>query len=212
MTDLTFTQEIIKTIIGGAIPITMAAVGGQWIINQYQLAQKEKESHLELARFIRERQYESLEQLYCLFGRFMALYRIINSQDTDLSNLQTKQELLRQCAEAESSVDSIILRVASEFTYKYQSPPAEALGDLRQSVQIWRERVSEEKRLPFTYSEQEDYVRFKRAFAWVATYLSSIIFVRLEPLPVRSEAAQKLILDVFSNIREWHGYHDVYAE
>lgn len=51
-------------------------------------------------------------------------------------------------------------------------------------------------------------MRFKTAFAQVATYLSAGIFGSLEPLPVRFEAAQTLILDAFSNKWEKHGYHD----
>jgi hypothetical protein len=180
MADLTFTQEIIKTIIGGVVPVVIAAVGGQWIVNQYQLAQKKRESRLELARFVRERQYESLEQLYSLFGQFMSLYRIINSEDTDLTDIDIRQNLLRRCAEAEAGVDAVILRVASEFTHEYQASLAESLGNLRQSVQIWRERISEGKRLPFISSEQQDYVRFKTAFAQAATYLAASIFGSLE--------------------------------
>lgn len=209
MADFTFTQELIKTVVGGAVPVAIAALGGQWLLNRYELDRKKRESRLEFARFVRERQYESLVQLYDLFSRFMALYRLINSKDTDLDNPEIRKDLLRKCTEAEAGVDAIILRVASEFTSEYQSSLAEFLGNLRQSVQIWRERVSEGKRLPFIYSEQEDYVRFKTAFAQVATYLSASIFGSLEPLPVRFEAAQTLILDAFSNKWERYRYHNV---
>ncbi|NES86889.1 MAG: hypothetical protein F6K10_39235 [Moorea sp. SIO2B7] len=209
MANLTFTQEIIKTVIGGVVPVAIAAIGGQWIVNQYQLAQKRLASRLELARFVRERQYESLEQLYDLFGRFMSLYRIINSQDTDLADVEIRKDLLKRCAEAEAGVDAVILRIASEFTHEYQASLAQSLGNLRQSVQIWRERISEGKRLPFDYSQQQDYVRFKTAFAQAVTYLAASIFSSLEPLPVRFEAAQTLVLEAFSNKWEKHGYHDV---
>lgn len=153
MANFTFAQELIKTVIGGAVPVAIAALGGQWLLNKYELDRKRRESRLEFARFVRERQYESLVQIHDLFGRFMSLYRLINSQHTDLSNSQTKQDLLRKCAEAEAGVDAIILRVASEFINEYQSTLAQSLGDLRQSIQIWRERVSEEKWLPFISSE-----------------------------------------------------------
>lgn len=208
MADLTFAQEILKTIIGGAVPVAIAAFGGQWILNKYQLSQKRRESRLELARFVRERQYESLEQIYNLFGRFMSLYRLINATDTDLSDPEVRYGLLQRCAEAEAGVDAVILRVASEFTNEYKPDIARALGALRQSVQIWRERVSEGQRLPFIASDQPDYVRFKASFAQISTYLSASIFGGLEPLPVRFEAAQTLILDAFDNKWEQHGYHD----
>jgi hypothetical protein len=208
MADLTFAQEIVKTVIGGIVPVAIAAVGGQWIINRYEFSKKKRESRLELAQFVRQRQYESLEQIYDLFGRFMSLYRLINSQYTDLSNTKIRQELLKRCIEAEAGVDALILRIASEFTYEYQSSLAESLANLRQSVQIWREQVSEGKRLPFTYSGQKDYVLFKTAFAQAATHLSANILGNLEPLPVRFETAQKVVLDVFSNKWEKYGYHD----
>ncbi|MEM9090089.1 MAG: hypothetical protein AAGC93_15220 [Cyanobacteria bacterium P01_F01_bin.53] len=208
MADLTFTQELIKTVIGGAVPIAIATLGGQWLLNRYELDKKRRESRLEFSRFVRERQYESLVQLYQLFGRFMSLYRLINAQSTDLSNAEVQKSLLRQCAEAEAGVDAVILRIASKFTNEYQDSLSQSLGNLRQSVQIWRERVSTGNRLPFTYSSQQDYVRFKTAFAQIATYLSTNIFGSLEPLPVRFDAAQKLILDAFSNKWERHGYHD----
>jgi len=212
MADFTFTQELIKTVVGGAVPVAIAALGGQWLLNRYELDRKRRESRLEFARFVRERQYESLVQLYDLFSRFMSLYRLINSEDIDLDNAEVRQDLLRKCVEAEAGIDAVILRVASEFTNEYQASLAQSLGNLRQSVQIWRERVSESKRLPFISSDQEDYVRFKTAFAQVATYLSASIFGSLEPLPVRFEAAQTLVLDAFSNKWERYGYHDANDE
>jgi hypothetical protein len=208
MADFTFTQELIKTVVGGAVPVVIAVFGGQILVNRYELERKRRESRLEFARFVRERQYESLLQLYDLFSQFMSLYRLINSQDIDLSDAGIKQDFLRKCAKAEAGVDAVILRIASEFTSEYQDSLAQSLGNLRQSVQIWRERVSAGKRLPFTSSDQEDYVRFKTAFAQVSTYLSASIFGSLEPLPVRFEAAQMLVLDAFSNKWEKHGYHD----
>ena len=138
----------------------------------------------------------------------MSLYRIINSKEIDLSNPEEKKTILMQCAEAEAQVDAVILRVASEFPSEYPDSLAESLGNLRQSVQIWRERVSEEQRLPFTSSDQDDYVRFKTAFAKSATYLAATIYGSLEPLPIRFEVAQRLVLDAFSNKWERYGYHD----
>lgn len=139
MADFTFTQELIKTVVGSAVPVAIAALGGQWLLNRYELDRKRRESRLEFARFVRERQYESLVQVYDLFGRFMSLYRLINSDHTDLSDVEIRRELLRKCTEAEAGVDAVILRVASEFTNEYKAALAQSLGNLRQSVQLWRE-------------------------------------------------------------------------
>jgi len=78
---------------------------------------------------------------------------------------------------------------------------------LRQSVQIWRERVHEGKQLPFTYSGQEDYMRFKTAFTQTCTYISSLIYERLEPTTIVVDQATKVLTETFDNKHEWHGAH-----
>lgn len=220
MSDLTFIQELIKVSVQAAVPTAILIGGGRWILNRYdlarkrreqeiELAQKKREQEIELARFVRERQYEALQELYILFEQFMCLYREINSAETDLNDAVVRKALLKKCASAESRVDSAILRIASEFTHDNREMLEGFLGNLRQSVQIWRENVGKSERLPFYGSEQPDYLRFKNAFSNTATYLASQIYERLDPAQVALEESKKLLVDIFSNKWEWHGLHDV---
>ena len=207
MSDLTFTQELIRVSVQAAVPTAILVGGGRWILNRYDVARKRREQEIELARFVRERQYEALQELYELFAQFMRLYRTINSAETDLNDAAVRKALLEDCASAESRVDSAILRIASEFTHDNRKTLEGFLGNLRQSVQLWREHVRDSKTLPFTYAEQKDYLRFKSAFSNTATYLASQIYQRLDPAEVTLEESKKLLVDIFSNKWETHGAH-----
>lgn len=207
MNDLTFTQELIKASMQAAVPTAILIGGGRWILSRYDVARKKREQEIELARFVRERQYEALQELYELFAEFMQLYRTINSAETDLKDDAVRKEILDQCASAESRVDSAILRIASEFTHENRETLEGFLANLRQSVQLWRERVRDSKTLPFTRSEQKDYMRFKDAFSNTATYLASQIYQRLDPAEVVLDESKKLLADIFSNKWEKHDPH-----
>ena len=178
-------------------------IGGQWILNRYETRRKVKEQEVKLVSSIRAQQYRAVESLYRLFAKFMELYRALDSPNTDLSAPDTQRNLLTQAIEAEAEIDALILRVGCEFV---QGPKAELepiLGNLRQSVQLWRETIQKGKRLPFTYSEQEDYVRFKEAFAGTAAFMVHQIHNRLEPPTMRMEESKSLLLGAFSNKYEW---------
>lgn len=205
MLDLTFMQDLIRISVQAAIPTVMLVGGGHWILNRYDIARKKREQQIELARFVRERQYEALQELYELFAQFMLLYRAINSGETDLSDAVIRQEILEDCVSAESRVDAAILRIASEFTHNNRETLESFLANLRQSVQLWREQVRDGKKLPFTYSEQQDYMRFKGAFSNTTTYLASQIYQRLDPAEVALEESKKLLFDIYSNKWEARG-------
>ncbi len=207
MSDLSFTQELIKVSLGATVPTAILLAGGRYILNRYDITRKRREQEIELTRFVRERQYEALQELYELFAEFMRLYRVINSAETDLSDADVRKELLEQCAMAESRVDSSILRIASEFTHHNRETLERFLANLRQSVQLWRERVRSGKTLPFDYSEQSDYLRFKTAYSNTATYLASLIYQRLDPAELALAESRKLLVDIFSNKWERHGAH-----
>jgi len=193
------TIDNITQILTPLLPALLVIFGGQWILNRYEIRRKAKEQEVGLVSSIREQQYEAVESLYRLFAKFMELYRAVNSPDTDLSAPDTQRNLLTQAIKAESKLDALILRVGCEFV---QGPMAELeplLGNLRQSVQLWRETIRVGKRLPFTYSEQEDYVRFKEAFAGTAAFMVHQIHNRLEPPTMRMEESKSLLLGAFSN-------------
>jgi hypothetical protein len=156
-----------------------------------------------LTRFIRQKQYEALQELYSLFSSYMALYRLINSGHIDLTSGENRLKLLREIGPMEGRVDGAILRIASEFSNPATSKQLNKfLPHLRQSVQLWRENVSRGKELPFTYSDQPDYLRFKKAFTQTATYLASLIYERLEPPILAVDNATDLLTQVFDNRHE----------
>lgn len=182
-------------------------LGGRWLLNFYDLRKTRREQEIEFVRFIRQKQYEAVQELYHLFSRFMALYRIINSKETDLDDDKTRRSLFQAASEAESAIDATVLRIGCEFTHENRKLLEPLLGNLRQSVQIWRESVREQKKLPFTYSEQKDYERFKTSFAKTTAYMVSKIYRRLSAEEVQMEEAQNLLLEAFSNKYEEHGAH-----
>jgi len=194
--------------IQGVTPVMALVVGGKYLLNRYELSKKLREQEIELAGFIRERQYEALQELYFLFSKFMKLYRHINSQTMDLSDPVVKKELFDEVVGAEASIDAAILRIGSEFTHDNQNELEDLLGNLRQSVQLWRESIRNEKPLPFTCSEQEDYKRFKESFAKTTAYLANKIYGSLSPAEVKMEQASSLLSGAFSNKYEWYGVRD----
>jgi hypothetical protein len=179
--------------------LVVAVVGGQILISRYAIQRKQREQEIELARFIKERQYEALEQVYRLFGTFMQLYREINARDTDLIDPQTRKAFFVRAAEAEAAIDATILRIGSEFATGKTGDLETLLGNLRQGVQLWRETVREGEKLPFTHSDQADYMRFKQCFARTAAYLASSIYESLAPVKVKMDEAGQLLTGAFSN-------------
>lgn len=229
MADLTFAQELIKAAVGGAVPTVALVFGGRYLLDKYdirkkqreqdlevaakerlqesELSRKRREQEIELVRFVRQRQYEALQELYALFAQYMFFYRLINSGHIDLKDAASRLKLLEQISMSEGRIDATILRIASEFTHNNTAQLGGYLANLRQSVQIWRERVCDGHDLPFYSSGQHDYMRFKTAFTQTCTYLASLIYQRLEPTSVVVEQATDVLAGVFDNKHEWHGPH-----
>lgn len=192
-------QKLRDWLIQALIYFAIVVVGGQFLISRYAIQRKKREQAIELARFIKERQYDALEKLYRLFGVFMQLYREINAHDTNLADPQTRSAFFLRAAAAEAEIDATILRIGSEFAIVKKAELENLLGNLRQSVQQWRETIREGKKLPFTYSEESNYMRFKECFARTTAYLASSIYESLEPAKVKMDEAQHLLTGAFSN-------------
>ena len=224
-TSLTFTQELVKAAVGGLAPVLALVIGGRFLLDWYdlrkkkleleldrtakerardaELMQRRREQELDLTKFVRQKQYEAVQELYLIFAAYMSLYRLINSGHIDLTSADERLELLRELAPLEGRVDSAILRIASEFSNKgTASELSKYLPDLRQACQLWRENVQNGKPLPFYSSGQRDYVRFKRAFTQTATFLANRIYERLEPPELAVDEATALLTEVFDNKHE----------
>jgi hypothetical protein len=181
--------------------LAVAVIGGRYIARVFAIQQRRKEQEIQLARFIKERQYGAVEEIYRVFARYMALYREVNSRDTDLSNPATKRKLFLRAAVAEAAVDATILRIGSEFAERDTNVSAlgELLGNLRQSVQLWRESIARETRLPFYARAGPEYERFKRSFAETSAYLANAVYAKKEGATVDPKKAAQLLLEAFGN-------------
>ena len=154
------------TIIAALLPAIITLIGGQVFLISYR---KSKEQEIELIRAVRERQYEAVQSLYALFGRYMALYRDINR--SDLTNPSIREEIMKRVIQSESEVDALLLKIACEFADGPVERLGYILGHLRQAVQFWREQLAKGEKLPFIYSNTYEYVRFKETFAEAAAFM-----------------------------------------
>ena len=201
------TNDQIVSIITSILPTIILVIGGQFLLNRYEISRKSKEQEIELIRTVREKQYAAVESLYASFAKFMALYRIINDHNTDLENPKTRDDLLQKAIQAESEIDALILRIGCEFAQQDTEQILETLlGHLRQSVQLWRESIQSGDKLPFWSSRQKDYVRFKETFAATAAFMVHQIQNRLEPPKMRMDETKLFLLNSFSNKYEFEKY------
>jgi hypothetical protein len=201
------TTDQIVSIVTSILPTIILVVGGQFLLNRYEIIRKSKEQEIELVRSVREKQYAAVESLYGSFAKFMALYRLINDKNTNLENQKIRDELLQKAIQAESEIDALILRIGCEFAQHDTEQVLESLlGHLRQSVQLWRESIRSGEKLPFWSSEQEDYVRFKETFAATAAFMVHQIQNRLEPPKMRMDETKSILMNAFSNKYEFEKY------
>jgi hypothetical protein len=201
------TGQVVKnSLISSAIYLLVAVIGGRLLISRYIINTKKREQQIELARLIKHRQYDALEEIYKLFGKYMQLYREINCPDTNLADEVVRKALFNRCANAEGRIESVILRIGSEFPKREGANLEEILGNLRQSVKLWRECVRDQKKLPFHISSQSDYVRFKTCFAHTSSYLATAIYEATDPIGVKMEDASNLLNGAFSNKYEKHDW------
>ena len=111
----------------------------------------------------------------------------------------------------ESNLDALILKIGCEFAggTANQRELEPLLGNLRQSVQIWREKVGRGEKLPFISSGQEDYMRFKSSFAYVSAFMINQIHDSLEAPQTSMKRVEELLVGSFDNKYEnwkWADY------
>jgi hypothetical protein len=196
--------QVIQPFLIPIIPTIILIFGGQWIIDKYAIRKKKRETEIDLINSIRKQQYETLSLLYNLFAKFMELYRLINSDLTKLSEESVRKKLLATIIKAESQIDALILKIGCEFVDNdgNQIEIENMLGNLRQSVQLWRERVLNGEKLPFNNSSQPDYLRFKTAFSHVSAFMINKIHNKLEAPKVKMEFVKDILVGSFDNKHE----------
>lgn len=187
------------------IPILILILGGQKLIDRYSIEKKKRESELDLACSIRKKQYEALQNLYSIFAEFMSIYRLTERLTRkELESQEIKDKFINMSIKSESKIDALILEIGCEF------PPFETdeidlkylLGNLRQSVHLWREKFQEEEHLPFYFSGQENYMRFKTAFALVSAFMINRIYQGTEYTKISLFQVPEVLIDAFDNKHE----------
>ena len=204
MVSINYINLIIE-LISPLLPVLFLLIGGQHILNLYALRQKEREASIALVMRIRNEQYKTLEEVYGVFGKFMQLFRILNSPDKEKRN-----GLFIEITQAEAQIDSLILKIGSEFVNETDnvSEIEIMLGELRQSVHIWRESYVNNTKLPFNISSQEDYMRFKISFARVSSFMSNRIRERIQIDNITLITSEKLLVGSFDRKHEnWKQGH-----
>lgn len=198
---MTLTETIIVEILKGVIPVALLVLGGQYLADRYALKRKRKEVEIDLIHSSRKEKYRIIHEVYLLFSKFMRLYREINSPLIDLKDIETKKELFAKVIEAECGVDAMILKIGTEFVEQSdnQQEIEMLLGNFRQSIQIWRECLVNGQKLPFNRSTQDDYLRFKTAFANVTAFMSSKIHEQLDKPSVKMEQVENVLVGSFDN-------------
>lgn len=198
---MTFTQELILELVKSILPIILLVLGGQYLADRYAIRRKKKEVEIDLIHSSRGEKYKIIHEVYKLFGEYMQLYRKINSPLINLEDLVQRNELFDLIISAESRVDSMILKIGTEFVEQSdnQQDIESLLGNFRQSVQIWRESLVNGQKLPFNRSTQDDYLRFKTAFANVTAFMSSKIHEQLDKPSIKMEQVENMLVGSFDN-------------
>ena len=200
------TPDLWVQLIQTVLPTIILVFGGQWLLSRYELAKTAREQEIELARSIRQQQYQAVSDLFILFGKLMELYRDVNGSQFYPEDDEEHQLFLKRANKIESRVDALILRISCEFAVDQVNDLEELLGHMRQATQVWRESIRDKQKLPFNFSHQPDYARFKETFAGVAAYMVHKIHGGLAPPKMRIDEAKDLLANVFSNKYEHASY------
>ena len=160
-------QEIIKAIPGAtltAFGALLALVVGKRVAAYWAFREKRRE--LELA---------TLNSFYGLYGEFFCLWKVWNQhfankpESDDVGT--TKWSILERASRAESQLESILVKVASERSLSEQD--IEKLGLFRQAFQTIRSNIRDSKPIEWSTSDHPKYQSFKRLACFVSRMLLS---------------------------------------
>lgn len=170
------TQEIIKSLL--SLVVSVVTLGLGWFIGQrlsIYWAIRQKRRELELA---------AVSEFYKLYGEFFAVWKLWNEFCKGSSSIKqsqslgdsTRWELLQRASNAEGSLESLFVKLASEK--KLVKTDIEILGKFRQAYQNLRESISNNQSLNWRYSGHPEYITFKRLAYLVANIILSDTEVR----------------------------------
>lgn len=174
--------EVIKTVLSLGL-LVVGWLGGQNIIAYWDFRKKRNETDIVNA-----------QRFFELYGEFKAIIRLWRVFYNNTHPAQgasngipipepvaTRWELLKRAADAESGIESLILKLTAER--KLSDEQMEALGLFRQAYQKLRESIRADRLLHWTYDSSE-YVLFNELATTVARMISLDKAPTLELIPL----------------------------
>ena len=144
----------------------------------------------------REIEEMELKSFYDHYGQLLAACRLWNaakSKKISLPGEVTRYELLKQSSEAESALEGMLLKLASERVLT--SDQLSRLGRFRQGYQTVREAIRDDKQVQWDSSQAGPYLDFKEGAALIASLLKKCIWTR----PPSQELARKAVCEITHN-------------
>lgn len=183
------TIKAIPSAVIAAIGALLAVGVGRYVSHYWAIRQKRRE--LELT---------TLNDLYRLYGDFVATWKLWNHHCRKPEHLAVDNEnswkLLERASSVESGMEAILVKIASERILTNEQ--IAYMGLIRQAFQSLREGIREGRQLDWSYSGHEEYVAFKSLSSQLAgMLLSDEQYERPD-----AEKAESQILTITDNINE----------
>ncbi|MBA7652569.1 hypothetical protein ES703_60404 [subsurface metagenome] len=187
--------EILKALLNVIVAIFTLIFGlfvGKRLAVYWAIRQKRKEIEL-----------NSLNQFYELYGEFFSIWKLWNwlkenKKENSPAYKEKHWKLLNRACIAEAKVETILLKITSE---RYLSKEDIAnLGRFRQAYQTLGEFIKYDNKIEWYYSENPEYLSFKKLSVSVASLLR-IDTIFQEKLPNPKEGF-KAFKKVTSNLWE----------
>jgi len=149
----------------------------------------------------REIEEMELKAFYKHYGQLLTSWRLWNTiKSTSIAvppGEATRYELLKQVSEAESAVEGMLLKLASERSLSRHE--LSILGSFRQGCQTVRESIHNDEVVPWHCSEEETYMAFKKG----ASFFSSLLKNRIWSFRISHQQAMKAVEEITSNKNEF---------
>jgi hypothetical protein len=159
--------EAVKAAFSLGVALTTLGLGwvvGQRLSNYWSYLQKHKEIDLSAA-----------QDFHRLYGEFFAVWKLWNYyiRDVGATTLTgaSRWELLKRACDAESLVESLFVKLASERILP--STDWDRLGKFRQGYQTLREAIRDNQPLRWDSSTHPEYIAFKRLAIEVAMLIQT---------------------------------------
>jgi hypothetical protein len=160
-------MEGIKTLPSAVLTLVTLGLGwvvGNQLTHYWAVRQKRRESQLAAA--------EQFQQVYGEFFAVWKLWRLHQKGEGPEGPTSPRWELLHRAAAAEAKLEAINIKLATECALN--ADDLHALGRFRQAVQQIRKAIHDRTKLPWTWSEQSDYLVFKEMACRVSGLLATI--------------------------------------